>query len=91
MSMENLGGVYTMKKLKIFYPHWREKNHLLYNRVEKQKIKGADTMKEYEERIVEEICSECNFVESIIVRLFKKVFVKVYNISRINTINKFLS
>lgn len=43
---------------KIFYPHWREKNHLMYNCVEK--AKRADKMKEYEERIVEEICRDCN-------------------------------
>ena len=70
-----------MKKIKLFYPHWREKNHLLYNRVEKTKEEmGADNMKEYEERIVEEICDECNFAERIIVRLFKKVFMKAYKI-----------
>lgn len=35
---------------KFFYPHWREKEQFMYNYVEK--AKGADTMKEYEERIV---------------------------------------
>ena len=77
-----------MKKIKLFYPHWREKNHLLYNRVEKTKEEmGADNMKEYEERIVEEICDECNFAERIIVRLFKKIFVKAYLKGHIDTFN----
>lgn len=74
---------------KIFYPHWREKNHLMYNCVEK--AKGADKMEEYEERIVEEICRDCNFAERIVVRLFRKMFIKTYHISRINNINRFLN
>lgn len=44
-------------------------------------------MKEYEERIVEEICSECNFAERIIVRLFKRLILKIYHVSREYTIN----
>ena len=44
-------------------------------------------MKEYEERIVEEICNECNFAERIIVRLFRRLVFKIYHLSREYTIN----
>lgn len=36
------------------------------------------------------IVKELNFVEKIIVKIFRKTFVKVYNIARIKTINKML-
>lgn len=48
-------------------------------------------MKEYEERIVEEICRDCNFAERIIVKIFKKIVLKTYHISRVNNLNKFLN
>lgn len=44
-------------------------------------------MKKYEERIVEEICNECNFAERIIVRLFRRLVFKIYHLSREYTIN----
>lgn len=44
-------------------------------------------MKEYEERIVEEICKECNFAERIIVRLFKRICIKSYLKGHIDTFN----
>lgn len=52
-----------MRKIKKnFYPHWKEKNRLMYNYVEKEneRKEEADKMKKYEARIVEEICKECN-------------------------------
>lgn len=74
---------------KIFYPHWHEKNHLMYNCVEKanEEKKEADKMKKYEEIIVKEICNECNFAERIIVKLFKRLIFKIYHLSREYTIN----
>ncbi len=43
-----------MRKIKkFFYPHWQEKNQILYNYVEKtnEEPEGADNMKKYEARI----------------------------------------
>lgn len=36
------------------------------------------------------VVKELNFVEKIIVKVFTKTFNKVYNITRINTINKII-
>jgi len=46
--------------------------------------------KETEDKIMEEIMKYCNLKERIIIRIFKKVFIKVYNISRINNINRLI-
>lgn len=43
-----------------------------------------------EEDIVKEIEKECNFKERILLRLFTKTFVKVYNIARLKVINNLL-
>lgn len=40
--------------------------------------------------VVNEIIKALNFCEKIIVKLFTKTFIKVYNLARINTINKFI-
>lgn len=41
-----------------------------------------------EKKILEEIVKECkDWKERLLVRLFPKVFVKAYNIGRINTFN----
>ena len=37
-----------------------------------------------------EIIKELNWKEKIIVKLFTKTFIKVYNVTRINIINKFM-
>ena len=37
--------------------------------------------------IVEEILKSCSLEERILVKLFPKTFVKIYNIARIHTIN----
>ncbi len=37
-----------------------------------------------------EVIKELNFIEKIIVKVFTKTFNKVYNIARINTINKII-
>lgn len=37
-----------------------------------------------------DVVKELNFVEKIIVKVFTKTFNKVYNITRINTINKII-
>lgn len=42
------------------------------------------------EVIIDEIIKECNWKEKIIVNTYKKVFIKVYNISRINTVNQMI-
>lgn len=42
------------------------------------------------EEVVEEIKKECNLKERILLKLFAKTFVKVYNISRIKAINNIL-
>lgn len=44
-----------------------------------------------EENIVEEIKKECNFREKILLKLFWKTFVKVYNIGKINYFNKIVN
>lgn len=43
-----------------------------------------------EEKIVEEIKRECNFKERILLKVFVKTFLKVYNIARIKAINNIL-
>ena len=40
-----------------------------------------------EKDIVREICRECNWWERIIVKLLARLFVKVYNIARVRTVN----
>lgn len=40
--------------------------------------------------IIEEILEKCNWYEKIIVKLFKKLILKIYNYTRINIINKIL-
>lgn len=41
--------------------------------------------------VIEDVVGkELNFVERIIVKIFRKTFVKVYNIARIKTVNKML-
>ena len=40
--------------------------------------------------ILEEIISECNFRERIVIRTFKKVFSKVYHLTRAEIINDLL-
>lgn len=46
--------------------------------------------KEGEMNMEKDVVKELNFVEKIIVKIFKKTFIKVYNISRINAINAML-
>ncbi|HJJ05815.1 MAG TPA: hypothetical protein OIM45_08300 [Clostridiaceae bacterium] len=43
-----------------------------------------------EEDIVKEIEKECNFKERILLRLFTKTFVKMYNIARIKMFNSLI-
>lgn len=44
-----------------------------------------------EEEIVREIIKECkNWKERLLVKLFAKMFIKVYHISRVNTINNII-
>ena len=40
-----------------------------------------------ENEIVKILMKECNFKEKIIIKVFTKVFIKVYNIARIQTTN----
>lgn len=40
-----------------------------------------------EKQVVNEILKECNFKEKIIIKVFTKVFIKVYNIARIQITN----
>ena len=37
--------------------------------------------------IIEEILRKCNWYEKIVVKLFKKLILKVFHYSRVNTIN----
>ena len=39
------------------------------------------------EEIIREIKRQCNFRERILLKLFPKIFIKVYHISRIKTFN----
>lgn len=39
---------------------------------------------------VKEVLKELNWKEKIIVKIFSKIFIKVYNISRIKIVNKML-
>lgn len=43
-----------------------------------------------EKEILKEIMKECKWYEKIIVKLFKKVILKIYQYTRINTINNIL-
>ncbi len=43
-----------------------------------------------EEDIVKEIEKECNFKERILLKIFTKTFMKVYNIARIKTFNSLI-
>ena len=47
-------------------------------------------MKKEKDGVLNEITKELNYVERIIVRIFFKTFVKVYNKTRIDIINKML-
>ena len=40
-----------------------------------------------EKYVVEELVKEMNFKERILLKLFKRTFVKAYNIARVNTFN----
>lgn len=40
--------------------------------------------------VLDEVMKDLNFKERIIVKLFSKTFYKIFNISRILTLNKFL-
>lgn len=42
------------------------------------------------DKTLEEIISECNFKERIVIRTFKNLFEKVYHFTRVKTINEFL-
>lgn len=43
-----------------------------------------------EKEIIEEICEDLKWYERIIVKLLKKLFIKIYNITRITCINAML-
>lgn len=43
-----------------------------------------------EENVVEEIKKECNLKERILLKVFRKTFLKVYNIVRIKIVNSIL-
>lgn len=43
-----------------------------------------------EEKIVEEIVRECNLKERILLKVFKKEFSKIFNIIRLEIVNKIL-
>lgn len=43
-----------------------------------------------EENIVKEIEKECNFKERILLKVFTKTFMKVYNIARIKMFNSLI-
>lgn len=45
---------------------------------------------EVEDVVKNEVIKELNWKEKIIIKVFTKTFNKVYNISRINSINAFL-
>ena len=47
-------------------------------------------MRKTKDIVLDEVMEGLNWKERIIVRIFKGTFVKVYNISRINTFNKML-
>ncbi|MEE0929575.1 MAG: hypothetical protein UIM53_01085 [Acutalibacteraceae bacterium] len=40
-----------------------------------------------EDEILEKILRECNFIEGIVVRIFKKLFINTYHIGRITCWN----
>lgn len=43
-----------------------------------------------EDGILNEVIEKCNYYERIIIKIFKKLFIKCYNIQRINIANIFL-
>lgn len=42
------------------------------------------------EEIIEEILGKCNWWERIIIRRLEKLIIKVYDIARINVVNKLI-
>lgn len=40
-----------------------------------------------EKLIEQEICKNCTFKEKVVVKIFRKTFIKTYHIGRINCIN----
>ena len=47
--------------------------------------------REVEKDVIKEILKNCSLHERIVVRIFDKEFVKVYNIARINVMNGWLN
>lgn len=43
-----------------------------------------------EKIIIEEILKECKWYEKIVVRMFKKTFIKIYHINRIKLVNSMI-
>ena len=61
------------------------KQYFSTKRDKKRKIRKGYTM---EKEIVREILEKCNWWEKIVVKLFARLFIKVYNIARVKTVNK---
>ncbi len=47
--------------------------------------------KDVEEYVLKEILKDCNLYERIVMKVHCKTFIKLYNITRINLMNKWLS
>ena len=43
-----------------------------------------------EKIIIEEMLKDCKWYEKIVVRMFKKIFIKIYHINRIKLVNSML-
>lgn len=56
-------------------------------------MKKRNVVKDVEKEILNQILNDCDFnlFEKIVVRVFYKEFIKVYNVERIKWMNHFLS
>ena len=75
----------------------KSKNNIImsedYNPSNKGKVfyeRKGFVMRETKDTVLKEITKELNYVEKIIVRIFFKTFIKVYNKARINAVNSML-
>lgn len=75
----------------------KSKNNIImsedYNPSNKGKVfyeRKGFVMRETKDIVLKEITKELNYVEKIIVRIFFKTFIKVYNKARINAVNSML-
>lgn len=58
--------------------------------IEASEIKNKGEINVMKDIILDEVMKELNWKERIIIKVFYKLIIKVYNIARITTVNKFI-